>query len=290
MPWCPICKNEYKEGYTHCNDCNVDLVATKEQLPKTVMFGDEKDMQKIKEALEELGYKESYISYDDKNRCYELSVEPSVYEEATQALKKYVEDLTRKQLAEQLGADEEAMLDEEMLQEMAMEAASEQNRESSATGVYADKETKAEDYKSSAITLALVGTVGIILIILHAIGIIPITLPTSTKVMMYFVMGAMFIIFLICGALSWKSYKRLLVENDVEKAFIAEAETFLKTISTEQIEEGLDLSEVSEEMKYFKRTAVLKQILQEKYPETTEELIDFLADEYYDQQFGHEEN
>jgi hypothetical protein len=80
------------------------------------------------------------------------------------------------------------------------------------------------------------------------------------------------------------------VENDVEKAFIAEAETFLKTISTEQIEEGLDLSEVSEEMKYFKRTAVLKQILQEKYPETTEELIDFLADEYYDQQFGHEEN
>lgn len=26
MPWCPICKNEYIEGKTHCPDCDVDLV------------------------------------------------------------------------------------------------------------------------------------------------------------------------------------------------------------------------------------------------------------------------
>ncbi|MBR5508699.1 MAG: hypothetical protein IKV59_01450 [Lachnospiraceae bacterium] len=26
MPWCPVCKNEYVEGKTHCPDCDVDLV------------------------------------------------------------------------------------------------------------------------------------------------------------------------------------------------------------------------------------------------------------------------
>ena len=31
MPWCPICKNEYIEGKTHCPDCDADLV---EKMPE----------------------------------------------------------------------------------------------------------------------------------------------------------------------------------------------------------------------------------------------------------------
>jgi hypothetical protein len=31
MPWCPVCKNEYIEGKTHCPDCDVDLV---DELPQ----------------------------------------------------------------------------------------------------------------------------------------------------------------------------------------------------------------------------------------------------------------
>ncbi len=30
MPWCPVCKNEYIEGKTHCPNCDADLV---EELP-----------------------------------------------------------------------------------------------------------------------------------------------------------------------------------------------------------------------------------------------------------------
>ena len=26
MPWCPICKTEYREGFSRCSDCEVDLV------------------------------------------------------------------------------------------------------------------------------------------------------------------------------------------------------------------------------------------------------------------------
>lgn len=31
MPWCPVCKNEYIEGKTHCPDCDVDLVEELEE-------------------------------------------------------------------------------------------------------------------------------------------------------------------------------------------------------------------------------------------------------------------
>lgn len=33
MAWCPKCKNEYREGITHCPDCDVDLVEEIELLP-----------------------------------------------------------------------------------------------------------------------------------------------------------------------------------------------------------------------------------------------------------------
>ena len=28
MPWCPNCKTEYREGFTHCADCGAELVPT----------------------------------------------------------------------------------------------------------------------------------------------------------------------------------------------------------------------------------------------------------------------
>ena len=36
--WCPKCKNEYRPGFTHCPDCDVDLVDSLDQLPVPVIF------------------------------------------------------------------------------------------------------------------------------------------------------------------------------------------------------------------------------------------------------------
>ncbi len=50
MPWCPICKNEYVEGRTHCPDCDVDLV---EEFPAEVIeesapyIPDEEELQDL---------------------------------------------------------------------------------------------------------------------------------------------------------------------------------------------------------------------------------------------------
>ena len=31
MPWCPKCKNEYREGFTVCSECGVELVDSLEE-------------------------------------------------------------------------------------------------------------------------------------------------------------------------------------------------------------------------------------------------------------------
>lgn len=122
MPWCPICQNEYKEGYTHCNDCDADLVSSKEELPKAVMFGEEEDMLKMKEILAKEGINEVYAVYVEKDKCHELRVAPSQAGEASELLKRYVEGLAKKQMMEEFGVSAESLEDGETLQELVMEA------------------------------------------------------------------------------------------------------------------------------------------------------------------------
>lgn len=70
MPYCPICKNEYREGFTTCSECKCDLVDSlddiqkEEELPEEEFFmpeGDELDEEAIKEAIKEA--KEARASY-----------------------------------------------------------------------------------------------------------------------------------------------------------------------------------------------------------------------------------
>lgn len=59
MPWCPICKNEYVEGKTHCPDCDVDLVdelpeePELPEVPEDYTFPEDFNPREILEAAQE---------------------------------------------------------------------------------------------------------------------------------------------------------------------------------------------------------------------------------------------
>lgn len=59
MPWCPVCKNEYVEGKTHCPDCDVDLVEELPEeedsadMPADYEFPEDFDPRAVLEALSE---------------------------------------------------------------------------------------------------------------------------------------------------------------------------------------------------------------------------------------------
>lgn len=63
--WCPVCKNEYVEGVTHCPDCDVDLVeelaeedAEKIKVPEDYEFPEDFDPREVLAAAAALSQQE----------------------------------------------------------------------------------------------------------------------------------------------------------------------------------------------------------------------------------------
>lgn len=57
--------------------------------------------------------------------------------------------------------------------------------------IYVNKEAAYEDAKSTASTFLIIGILGIIALILIGLDIIPLSMETYTKVLMFVVMGAL---------------------------------------------------------------------------------------------------
>ena len=56
MPWCPICKEEYKDGIENCPECKAKLVDSLDELKQSdyielIAFGDQKLAHKFTEYL-----------------------------------------------------------------------------------------------------------------------------------------------------------------------------------------------------------------------------------------------
>lgn len=77
MPWCPNCKAEYRDGFTTCADCNVDLVEELETL------GENNDYEEVialeeeetaKRFVEFLKYSQvtAYFEYLEENKAYSV--------------------------------------------------------------------------------------------------------------------------------------------------------------------------------------------------------------------------
>ena len=90
MPWCPVCKNEYKEGYTHCNDCDVDLVDSLEEGPRALIAGAEYDMNRMAELLQAKDV-ECFVRPGQRKDEFELYVTEEHAERATAYLQSYVQ-------------------------------------------------------------------------------------------------------------------------------------------------------------------------------------------------------
>jgi len=91
MPWCPKCKNEYREGITVCADCGTELV---DELPpeddsKALAFiSDEELAGKLVKYLE-FSSIPATVDYDDDNESFCVKVEPDRLDEAKKAFRAF---------------------------------------------------------------------------------------------------------------------------------------------------------------------------------------------------------
>ncbi len=161
-------------------------------------------------------------------------------------------------------------------------------RGSERTGVYEDPAKKAGDFKSSAYTLLFVGVLGLVVLAVLISGVLPVRLDPSVQWMTCLVMGLLFLIFIVMGALSMQSAKRLAGLAEEERSLTEQMRAFcLKGMTAETLDQKAQVTEADpEEMRYFKRIERIKELLLEAFPAVKGDHLDFFADEIYPEIFG----
>ena len=160
---------------------------------------------------------------------------------------------------------------ENMTQEELAEAAEAVKKQNTWRKQYQNSAQKAEDNKSSAYTLLIIGALGIAAVILVFTVVIP-----------------LYQIFLILGVISMKNFKTLSADAEAEAALVEKMRNWCaETLTAERIDEELFAGEeLPEEQKYFKRTDKMKQLIGDKFMNLDEAFLDNFIDEYYQELFG----
>lgn len=282
MPWCPVCKNEYREGYTHCNDCDVDLVDSLEEGPRALIAGAEYDMNRMAELLQSKDV-ECFVRPGQRKDEFELYVTEEHAERATAYLQSYVQAMMQQQEKERraaMGMDVDA-------EDGADTETPEEQQAPERAALYEDKNNKAEDAKSSAIALLLVGGLGLVFIVLLMLDYLPIHLFGLGKYLVSAIMAAMFLVFIAMGVSSIKTYKKYLGIAEEEQKNI---EQIMDLLAQHMSKEVIDtkLAGEPEEMPqiYYSRLAVIKEFLEAHYGGLEPALLEKLADDWYEELYG----
>lgn len=297
MPWCPKCKNEYVEGITVCADCGEALVdSLEDREKKPILFGEEDVMYRLCEFLKANEVKTAEVIYDSKENTYELFVSGTEEERAKQVAYVFLREEERQRNSRENELKKAAQQSEKETSSKTHNPAweeSEEKTEQKTVGVYQKKAERAEEFKSSAITLLLVGVLGIVFLILNWFGMIPVSMSTTTKYLTTGVMGAMFLIFIGIGFTSIKTFQTLRKEGEEESTLEKEILNWCKeNLTKESVDEGLfdetgDNSEenMGEELKYFKRIEKIKKMISRTYINLEEGFLDKLVDDFYSEIF-----
>ncbi len=262
MPWCPICKNEYVDGIKMCADCKVELVdELEERRKKPIIFGTEEEMWKLNEFLQYNQVVSGKIEYDEKEQTYEIFVNPQDVRQAKKLASIFMQEEALKNQQESAESEEQSTEDVD-----------------DTSQVYENKSDKAENFKTSAYTLILVGIIGLIILLLSALKVI----TYQFGILAYVVMGILFAIFLVMGILSFGSYKKIskdaILENNLTKEIKAWC---MENLTADNIDDGLFTVEISEEVKYFKRAEQMKKKISETYINLEDGFLDAIVEELY---------
>ena len=166
------------------------------------------------------------------------------------------------------------------------------NQPKRSLGAYQNKNEKAADVKSSAITLFLVGGLGLIADILCVLDLTPIHFTTSGKIITCGTMGILFLCMVIFGFVSMKSFKGLVYQANEEDKLTNEIEKWdKKELTKEIIEEGLFTTQeesLPDELKYFKRSRKILALLNHKFMNLDQSYADNIGERIY--QYIYEED
>ncbi len=153
---------------------------------------------------------------------------------------------------------------------------------------YVDSEERAQENRSSAWTLLIVGGVGLVVIVLSLLNVIQLPLSGFNKVMVCGVLGILCVIFVASGFISIKKSKTYTesatMEKDNEKQIIAWCK---ENEIANKIDETIanQFPDLPEEEVYFRRYEGLRYYVFKNFQSMSLPFLEHVVDEIYDSLF-----
>ncbi len=293
MAWCPKCKNEYREGITVCPDCGETLVNEEELTDFTsVLFGEQDEMEKLKDFLTYNGIEKSKITFDETEQVYELFVDAAEEKKAKTIARVFLEQQEKER--KENAAEEEAAVDEFLMPGEEEETPEEKIKSdellkaaSSQGGLtYMNSGAKAEENRSSAWVLLIVGIFGMLVMILGIAGVLPFHI--GNPYMFYGVMSAVFILFIVMGVVSMRNAKIFEKKAESENSLV---DTLVKwseeNLTAEDIDAQIEnAADTPAEALYYKRFEVIRSQMNHQFMNLDQQMLENLIDtKIYEQIF-----
>lgn len=272
MAWCPKCKNEYRAGIAVCAECGCELV---EQNPSEtgipLIFGEKEQMELLADFLKSNKIMGTKIRYAEEEQVYELLVKEEDQQRAAKIARIFLEQEALRVMEEEDAAQE--------IQHTSGEEASGDLQEPVRTLPYQSSEEAAEDNRSSAWTLLIVGVAGVVVMILGILEMLP--FHVGNPYMFYGVLSAVFLLFVVMGVVSMKNArifeKKAASESSLKDALLTWCTENLKQQEIDaQIENAAGLAP---EIIYFRRTEQIKEKLNHQFVNLDQAFLDRLIDE-----------
>ena len=297
MPWCPKCKSEYREGFTVCADCGCQLV--EEEQIKTLVpltFGEREQMEALQDFLRYNGIKDSEVITDEQDGQSELQVLPAELERAAAAVRVFLAQEEQRSREDEetkgynadtnggTGAEAGLLEVQQRLNE-----ASTARKTFQGSSSYQDSSERADDNRSSAWMLLIIGILGLVLVALGIAEVIPLKL--GNPYLFYGVMIAVFLLFLVTGVMSMRSAKFFAKKAESENSLRSTLLDWCReNLKPEEIDREVSAADTTEEVLYFSRTSYIKEKLNHQFLNLDQDFLDkFVDDHVYEMVFGQSE-
>ncbi len=224
---------------------------------KTLKAAAMKDVRETADNEESSEIKETETSYDD--------ITGDESEEIYEDLEDSEEDIP-----EELFAQEEV----QGIFESARPAVAE-------SATYVKKEEQYRDLSSSAVTFLVVSVLGLVGVVLNALGVITII----SGLLSYLVMSAVFIAFFIIGITTYSKSKKVEKEISQENNLTDAIIDWLDSNVTEEKVNSFANSSAAAEVQFLQKLEKMKALVVTQFGEMDDKYLDRLMEEYYNDHF-----
>lgn len=290
MAWCPICKNEYRPGIKVCADCGATLVDSLEESSKKILIrGDKEILARLDEFMEAGGVSSGEIVPSEQEDTLDYLVSEEDFQRASSMFQVFMNEHTNqlKQKAMEQAIANASPEEAEAIKKMAQASMTTGNRQRHQ--VYESSTKKMEENKASAWSLFLIGGLGIIAIVLCLTGIIPLPNFFKGAYLFFGVMGALCVLFLVMGFVSFRSAKGFAKDAESENTLKASLETWCKeNLRGADIDRYIKMRDPSLEGEslFFPRNELIKARINHQFMNLDQDFLDrFVDDVVYEMVF-----